>query len=81
MATYVTGESLPNGTITTTIVEQVWENGKPRLKRCYTTVSGDVAKRRENKKVKEEKKLTKAKEQMQSKLDSFSQVDIKEEGF
>ena len=79
--TYITSGAIPDGTITTTVIEQEWLNGKPFLKRCFTTVSGDKYKRKENKKVKIEKRTQKVKEEQQQKLDGFSKVDSKESGF
>lgn len=81
MVTYVKGDCLPDGAITTTIIEQEWYQGKPFVKKCFTTLSGNVNKRTENKKVKQDKMIEKAKAEVQSKLDVFKQVDIEEEGF
>jgi hypothetical protein len=77
--TYVTAGVLPEGTILTTIIEQVIVDGKPRLKKCFTQVSGSEIKRTENKKVKQDKIIEKGKEEMQNRLDSFANVDVQEE--
>ena len=77
--TYVTAGVLPEGTILTTIIEQVIENGKPKLKKCFTSVTGSEIKRAENKKVKQSKELQQGKEDMQKKIDSFAEIDIQEE--
>ena len=81
MPTYITGESVPNGTITHTIIEQEWLNGKPFLKKSYTVIKGDIKKRNANKKAKAVKKTEKAKAEVQQQLSTFQNVEIEEDGF
>jgi len=79
--TYVTGESLPDGTITHQITEIEWLKGKPYIKKSYCIVKGSIKKRNENKKKQAVKKQERAKEQVQKQLDSFQKVKVEEDGF
>ena len=81
MATYLKGESLPNGTITHQIVEMEWFNGKAFIKRQYCVVVGDRKKKTAAKKKRAETKLVKAKKEMQDKVLEFTSVTQEEEGF
>ena len=79
--TYITGESLPDGTITHQITEIEWLRGKPYIKKSYCVVVGDRAKRNANKKAKVEKKQEKAKAEVQQQLDTFQKIEVQEDGF
>ena len=79
MTTYVTGESLPDGTITHQITEIHWLKGKPFIKKSYCIVKGSIKKKNETKKAKVEKETKQAIEKQQARLDSFSKVEVQEE--
>ena len=81
MATYITGETVPNGTITHQIIELEWINGKGFIKRQYCVVKGDRKKRNAAKKKREETKKQKAEKQMSKEISKFLDVVQEEEGF
>lgn len=79
--TYVTGESIPNGTIVHQITELEYQNGKAYVKKSYAIVKGSIKRRNETKKAKEAKKVEQAKQLVQEGLDKFQKVEIQEDGF
>lgn len=81
MASYLKGETLPNGTITHQIVEMEWFNGKAFIKRQYCVVVGDRKKKTAAKKKREQTKKVKAEKEMKDKVLEFTQVEQLEEGF
>ena len=81
MVTYVTGETIPDGTILHQIVELEYFKGKAFIKRQYCVVKGDRKKKNAAKKKKAETVKKKAQKELQLEVDKFTKVEQNEEGF